>query len=695
MSRSGVPASLKALHDASPDAVLVLEPQRGPDGEVRDFRLLHANPAALRSLGLGDAPLQGLHLSDVLSEETLGPGQRAVCVEVAESGLARVHECAHRVQAHQRWFRTTTVRLEGLLHVTFADITAEKRAEEALEVLAAASGSLSTSLSVDATLKAVLSLLVPRVAEFCALDVRESGLVRTRVAVHGEPSRSQALGHLQRLLTFGRAGALDVLAVLERGEPLLLTDVRGAVGADAASSRVLDELDVRSLLLAPLSAHGESVGLLVVGTTSRGRTLDARDVPLVREVARRAAGALENARLFELSRQERTRAEEANRAKDEFLAIVSHELRQPLNAMLGWLRLYRSGGLTTDQRERALETVERNVLAQGQLVEDLLDVSRIITGKLRLQLRRVQVEGLLATTLETVSATAHTKGIRLSTRVDAGLPAVSADPERMQQVLWNLLSNAIKFTPRGGQVSVRLSRLEDAVELSVTDTGVGIPGAFLPYVFERFRQAEPSATRTHRGLGLGLAIVKYVVEQHGGTVSADSAGEGRGATFTVRLPLAGAGASESEVESLPPAVPTPVMAPEGARLLAGLSVLVAEDEPDACEVLVTIFQASGARVARARTAAEALELVPRLRPDVLVFDIGLPDEDGYALIGRVRNLPPESGGATPAVALTGYARTEDRTRAFLAGFQLHLPKPVEPAELVAVVANLAGRRLAR
>jgi signal transduction histidine kinase/ActR/RegA family two-component response regulator len=514
--------------------------------------------------------------------------------------------------------------------------------------------------------------------------------VKARLFTHVQPHRKAALGLLQRMLTFGRSGPLDALAVVERGEPLLLRDVLAKVDRSAAPYPVLEEVQAQSLLLVPLTVHAQTVGLLVVGATPSGRQLEESDVPLALEVGRRAAVALENARLFELSREERTRAEEANRAKDEFLAIVSHELRQPLNAMLGWLRLYRSNTLGTAQREQALETVERNVLAQAQLVDRLLDVSRMTAGKMRLRLKRAQLEALLYSTLDAVNAAAHTKSIRLHTQVDSGLPAVLVDTERMQQVLWNLLSNAIKFTPRDGQVTVRLARLEQSLELVVRDSGVGISRGFMPHLFEGFRQAEPSATRTHKGVGLGLAIVKLLVEQHGGTVSVESAGENQGASFFVRLPLAPLEESAPEPGSITP-VPGGVLL-ERPLSAEGLTVLVVDDEPQVGGLLVAILSRAGARVVAVRSATEALAQLPCLRPDVLLVDLGLAQTDGQGLLAQVRSLPAEAGGGTPAVALAESARSEERARAFRAGFQHLLLKPVEPGELVAVVASLCGRR---
>jgi CheY-like chemotaxis protein/two-component sensor histidine kinase len=317
-------------------------------------------------------------------------------------------------------------------------------------------------------------------------------------------------------------------------------------------------------------------------------------------------------------------------------------------------------------------------------------VSRIITGKLRLDVRPVELQSVVAAAVDSVQQAVEARDIHLNVESDAESHLVSGDPDRLQQVVWNLLSNAIKFTPKGGRVGVRLARHGSDVRIKVSDTGQGIPAEFLPHVFERFRQADGSTTRAHGGLGLGLAVVRHLVEQHGGTVSAESAGAQRGATFTVNLPLTAVSAPPEKVQGRASAGAGREQ-PNGSNLLAGLRVLVVDDQPDARELLSMVLERAGAEVLTADSAAAALEALRRTRLNVLVSDIGMPDEDGFHLIGRVRSLPSAEGGATPAVALTAYATEEDRQRSLAAGFEDHLPKPVEPAELVAIVARLAGR----
>jgi signal transduction histidine kinase len=382
----------------------------------------------------------------------------------------------------------------------------------------------------------------------------------------------------------------------------------------------------------------------------------------------------------------RRRAEEANRLKDEFLSTVSHELRTPLNAILGWAYVLQTGSLDDEAAARALASIERNARAQSQIVDDLLDVSRIITGKLRLKLVPVDLEQVVGAALESVRPAADAKGIDLRLALEAPAEKIAGDAGRLQQVVWNLLANAVKFTPAGGRVEVAVESAPDEVALVVRDTGAGIHRDFLPYVFDRFRQADSTATRVHGGLGLGLAIVRHLVELHGGTVTAESAGEGQGATFKVTLPRraalpeAAAEAGEGRAAAAAfDAAPSP---------LAGVRVLVVDDERDARELLPTLLEPHGARVTVAASAAEALAALATEWADVLVADLGMPEEDGYSLIRRVRGL--DGGAELPAIALTAYAGEGHRRRALEAGFQVHLAKPVEPSELLAAVLGLAG-----
>ena len=383
-------------------------------------------------------------------------------------------------------------------------------------------------------------------------------------------------------------------------------------------------------------------------------------------------------------------AEAANRAKDEFLAVVSHELRTPLTPILAWARMLRSGQLDPAASARAVESIERNIKAQAQLIGDLLDVSRIIAGKLRLDVRPIDIAPVVEAAVDSVRPTAEVKGVRLQAVIDPRAGLVSGDSDRLQQIVWNLLANAVKFTPKDGRVQLELRRVNSHVRIVVSDTGKGISPEFLPYVFDRFRQADSSTTRVHGGLGLGLAIVRHLVELHGGRAYAESAGVGLGASFSVELPLAAVQRLPSaefvhptaEAERGVPFTPSPA--------LAGLRLLVVDDDLDTLQILQAILSRCGAEVRLAASVPDALAALQGWRPDLLISDLGMPDEDGYTLLRKVRALDANQGGNIPAVALTAYARVEDRVRALAAGFQMHVAKPIEPAELVAVVANLAA-----
>jgi signal transduction histidine kinase len=411
---------------------------------------------------------------------------------------------------------------------------------------------------------------------------------------------------------------------------------------------------------------------------------------LQQEVAERKQAEQERARLLVREQAARAEAEAANRAKDEFLATLSHELRTPLTAILGWARLLRAGNLPAGTVGGALETIERNAKSQSQLIDDLLDVSRIVTGKLRLDTRPVEIGRVIEAAVESVRPAARAKNIRLEVELGPLGGPLLGDAGRLQQVAWNLLSNAVKFTPEGGRVGVLLRRAGSHAEVKVEDTGQGIGADFLPHVFDRFRQADGSTTRTHGGLGLGLAIARHLVELHGGAISADSEGEGRGASFTVRLPLAPPPSASAGPERAAGGATSPLERPAG---LKGLRVLVVEDETDTRELVAFALTAAGAEVKAAARAREALDTLEGWTPDVLVSDIGMPGVDGYAFIVEVRRREAGSGGRVPAVALTAYAGVEDRRRAISAGFQTHLAKPLDPAEIVAAVAGLAGRGL--
>jgi PAS domain S-box-containing protein len=463
-----------------------------------------------------------------------------------------------------------------------------------------------------------------------------------------------------------------------------------------------------------LSLEGAPVFCMIVTDLTERKRREEERAQLEREqVARAAAEDANRAAQLEIERRKRveeslrqaeqqrtellgreqvarTEAEEANRLKDEFLATLSHELRSPLNAIVAWSHILCQPNLDPATASRAVQAIDRNARAQTRLVADILDVSRIVTGKFHMSPGPVRLSDVIEAAADTVRPAARARDIRLELAIDPAAGTVSGDAGRLQQVIWNLLSNAIKFTPTGGRVQVRLEDAGPRIALSVTDNGPGIDPAFLPYVFDRFRQADSSSTRRHAGLGLGLAIVRHLVELHGGTVEARNREDRPGAVLTVRLPRQqGAPADSASAEQAAPDNDREKRA-HSAASLQDVSVLVVDDEEDTREAMAIGLGRHGARVATASSASEALEALARARPQVLVADIGMPGEDGYALLQKVRALPAERGGATPAIALTGYASPRDRGDALRAGFQMHVSKPVTPAELAAAVASLVA-----
>jgi PAS domain S-box-containing protein len=578
--------------------------------------------------------------------------------------------------------------------VSLTDITAQKRAEAAIAFLAEVTAELGASLEYATTLQKLTGLVVPVLADWCAIYTHETDGALPELAAVTHVKASKAVLIHEEARHFARRDASSGYAhVLATGQATMVprvteADLR-ALAQDDAHYRLLLAIRPRSVIIVPLVVQRRVFGAMVFGRSETDEVYDHADLALREELARHASIAIDNAKLYEIAQRERARVEHANQAKDVFLATVSHELRTPLNAMLGWTRLLRSGALAPDKFQRGLETIERNAVAQAQLIEDLLDISRIISGKLRLEVRAVDLLKVVEAAVDVVRPTADARGVRLEVNLcrDA---MVAGDPDRLQQVIWNLLSNGIKFTPRGGVVKVRQAVHGGNVRLQVIDSGEGIPREFLPHVFDQFRQADGSPTRAHGGLGLGLSIVRHLVELHGGSIRAASDGAGKGATFTVDLP---AGAARHAGERATPVQSSASVPIECAPHLEGLHVLVVDDEESACELLVTVLEQCKMIVTCARSAAAGFDAFTRLRPDALVSDIGMPREDGYTLIRRIRALPAEAGGRLPAVALTAYARIEDRMQALTAGFTMHVAKPVEPAELIAVLGTLTASRI--
>jgi PAS domain S-box-containing protein len=591
-------------------------------------------------------------------------------------------------------------KMVGIVGVS-VDITERKSAEEALresqqhaiteyekllERLSPLAEALGTARDLATIFRALLDFTLasmPCIGIFIALyDPKRN--VRTAAYAWGDgaqvdvsdlpPMPISTDGPNSRAVSTGEIIITDDYLAATRGHPSV------KVGVD-------NGLLPQSSMAAPMAVMGRIVGTIEVQSYQPAAFTDEH-ITAMRMAANLAAVAIENVRLFELESNARTSAEASNRLKDEFLATLSHELRTPLTAVLGWLSLLRSGKLDEATREQALATIERNANAQAQLIEDILDVSRIITGQLRVDVRPLDLSAVIDDTIASVRPAAEAKQIQIETKIDRRASLAWGDAGRLQQIIWNLLSNAVKFTPRDGRITVRLERDASHTSIVISDTGQGIGPDFLPYVFDRFRQADSTTTRTHSGLGLGLAIVRHLIEMHGGHVRAESDGVGRGATFILELPIRAVG-FEAEADVLAYQAEDVVAGFDSAPSLAGISVLVVDDEADARSLLRRVLEQCGARVTTAASTVEALAALEQSRPDVLVSDIGMPDEDGYDLIRKVRALEREHEWRLPAVALTAYVGEDDRRRAFSAGYHAHVAKPVELTKLAALVESLA------
>jgi PAS domain S-box-containing protein len=576
------------------------------------------------------------------------------------------------------------------------DITERKRAEQERErehartaFLALVAETLSESLDYETTLKNIAALTVPRIADLCTVDVlEESGDIARLAAAHVDPAKIPLLEELKGCLD-EQTAPYSPAHIIRKAAPALIPEVNDAMLAAAAQGdterlRAVRSLALTSYLCVPMLTGGHAVGAITLATGDSGRRYTDDDLHFAEDLAARAALAVENARSYE-------QLQRANQLKDEFLGTLSHELRTPLNAILGYARIVRSGMIAEDKLPRALDTIERNAHALTQMVEDLLDVSRIVAGKMRLNVQPVDLPVILHEAIETMAPAAEAKRIRIRSVIDPQVEPISGDPDRLRQIVWNLLSNAIKFTPKEGQIQVRLERINSSVEITVSDTGTGIAADFLPHLFERFRQADAGTARQQPGLGLGLAIVRNLVELHGGTVSAASAGPGSGATFRVRVPVM---IVHPDAQEEPRIHPRHERLPSAERLpeLRGVHVLAVDDEPDSLRLLTEILEAAGARVTTAMSGAAALEKMQSSKPDVLLADLGMPSMDGFELIERIRRSPEPELREVPAAALTAYGRVHDRSKTLQAGFEMHLVKPIDPVELASAVQALARRR---
>ncbi len=570
--------------------------------------------------------------------------------------------------------------------ITTAELYDEqKRIRRQSDFLAETGAVLAKSMDYHVTLTRVAELAVAHISDWCVVDlIAENGAIERMATAHLDPARIDIAGKIRERFQES-PNTRFTRVVVQTAQAIVVEHVSDetltTITRDEEHFNAMRELGVVSLMCTPLIARGRTLGAMTFAMAESGRHYDATDLKFANDIASRVALAVDNSRAYEEARR-------ASQLKDEFLATLSHELRTPLNAILGYARMLKSGMLDAQKQTRGLEVLERNASSLTQIVEDVLDVSRIISGKLALNVKPVDLAVILAQGIATMQPAAEAKGVRIQTVIfDPVVTPVAGDADRLQQVIWNLVSNAVKFTPRGEGILVQLARTDSHVEITVSDTGTGISQEFLPHIFERFRQADGRFSRQHGGLGLGLSISRQIVEMHGGTIEAASAGVGEGATFTVRLPIMNA------IAGLPPRrgrVKAVVGVPRPQRTrLDSVRVVAVDDDDDALEMLREILEAAGAKVMTARTGAEALHLLTQERPQVLVCDIGMPGMDGFELITRVRHLPVVEGGGVPAAALTAYARSEDRTRALRAGYQMHLSKPIDPEELLASVKALS------
>lgn len=655
------PDFLRALLEVIPECVKIVSPEG---------KLVYMNPAGLCMLEAENAAVEGVSVLDLIVAEDRPAWlehHRRVCSGerlVWQFDMMGLNGMRRHVETHAVPVLLPDGR-KAQLAIT-RDVTRRQLDEAARAHLAAIVDSSDDAI-VSKTLDGIIqswNASAQRIFGYTA----EEAIGRPVLMLLPVDRKQEEAGILARLRAGQRVDHFESIRVTKDGR----------------------HIDV-SLTISPVrDASGRVIGASKVARDITRQKQSERDLQAAKQAAEEANRQKDE--LLESERQARAEVERASRMKDEFLANLSHELRTPLNAIMGWAQILRSNP-SQDDLLQGIEIIERNARTQVQIIEDLLDMSRIISGKIRLEVQRIDVATVVRAAIETVKPAAEAKGVRLQPVLDALAGPVSGDPNRLQQVFWNLLTNAIKFTPKGGRVQVLLERVNSHLELSVIDTGEGIAPEFLPFVFDRFRQADGGTTRRHTGLGLGLAIVKQLVELHGGTVRAKSGGPGLGSSFIVSLPLIAVHPeTDPDAERRHPSAGRVPLLADTCVEIEGVRILVVDDEPDARALVKRVLEECKAVVITASSAGEAINLVTEAAPDVLISDIGMPGEDGYSLIKRVRALGPDRGGNVPAIALTAYARAEDRMRAMLAGFEQYLVKPVEPAELITLVSVLARNR---
>ncbi len=669
--------------------------------------LLEGNPAFLRLLKLGTLP-------EIPVNQTLEPyfqpqDYTELLAQLKQSGEERDQEIQLRcADSTTRWVKIsrTVTRANGIVIIDglMEDITVRKQAEAEAEIekqrskfLAKASQLLTSSLDDRQILASIAQMSVPMFADWCFVDiVEDTGVDFTKpIVAAANPNKEALVLSLRRRYPPAPDLPYGPPKVMQTGEPELATKIPETIFLNVAQDeehlRLLCQLESTSYMIVPMKVGERILGTIAFASNRVDRRYDQSDLDMALELGRRAAIALDNARLYQ-------EAQQANQSKDEFLAIVSHELRNPLNSILGWTQLLRKREFEDPTVNRAIDIIARNAKLQNKLIEDLLDVSRIIQNRLEIARQPVYLIPIIDAVIETLRPNVEAKAIHISSTLDPSVGPVLGDADRLEQIVSNLLSNAIKFTPSGGQIEVKLENrefpainaqladstqpLQNYAQITVTDTGQGICADFLPFIFDRFRQADASKTRSQTGLGLGLAIVRHLVELHKGRVYAASEGEGKGASFTVQLPI-------QAVPSMR-MVETSVHGTQKASSLIGLRILVVDDDRDNRELIAFILEQQQAQVTMAESAAIAFDIVTQSDVDILVSDVGMPDEDGYSLIRRIRALQSPQKRRIPAIALTAFAKEEDQQASTAAGFQRHLSKPVNPDNLIEVVANFAS-----
>ncbi|HEY0076663.1 MAG TPA: response regulator [Abditibacteriaceae bacterium] len=684
-----------------------------------DFRVASWNQAATGIFGFKAEDVIGHHACKFIVPSE-GQGQANEMWQRLLSRNESVQSVHENITREGRriicqWSNTPFFGRDGTLAGVLSmvqDVTERKRAEAHLRLLSEASSAFVSTLDYESNLRALAQLCITNLAEFCLIDLvgrgvnmewpeGDEGSVRRIVALHRDAEKA---GLMAKAMEYHpKLDSPMATQVLKSGRLLYveqLADDRLKTADDNKDYMdLLEQLNLRSCVVAPLMAHGKVIGLVKL-FNSVPCSFDQHDIATIEELMRRASLALENAHLYGEAQQSRREAEAANRAKDEFLAVVSHELRTPLTPILGWVSMLRDHELCSamddEMRTHALDAIQQGAEVQSQIIDDLLDVSRIISGKAHLHTRPINLRNVVEAALAAARLSSDKKQIQIWTSFEPDIGLVKGDLRRLQQVVSNLLSNSIKFTPPGGHIEIKLSKHNDQAQLSVTDTGKGIGPEFLPRVFERFSQADASASRIHGGLGLGLSIVRHLVELHQGTVKVHSAGHDQGATFEIELPLLPAidkSITALSVEStmLPSSGVTIVGETNGrtSRLsLSGLRLLVVDDESATRDMLSQILSHAGAEVEAAESVLAVRQILSRWKPNLIISDIGMPEEDGYALMRFVRSLHPDDGGTLPAIALSAYTREQDHQAALQVGYQKYLAKPVAPGDLIKAIAEL-------